>query len=43
MIWRLEDADYEGYSLAMLRRLAAALEKRVEIRSLTARRHLKAF
>jgi hypothetical protein len=43
MIWRLEDADYEGYSVAMLRRITAALEKRVEIRFLTARRHLKAF
>ena len=32
VICRLEDADYEGHSLAMLRRIAAALEKRVEIR-----------
>src|ERR1700747_757865 len=31
-ICRLEDADYEGHSLAMLRRIAAALDKRVEIR-----------
>ncbi len=31
-ISRLEDADYEGHSLAMLRRIAAALNKRVEIR-----------
>jgi ribosome-binding protein aMBF1 (putative translation factor) len=31
-ICRLEDADYEGHSLAMLRRIAAALGKRVEIR-----------
>jgi DNA-binding XRE family transcriptional regulator len=31
-IARLEDADYEGYSLAMLNRIAAALERRVEIR-----------
>lgn len=31
-ICRLEDADYEGHSLAMLRRIAAALHKRVEIR-----------
>ncbi len=30
----LEDADYEGHSMAMLRRVAAALEKRVEIRFL---------
>ena len=32
VISRLEDADYEGHSLAMLRRIALALEKRVEIR-----------
>jgi len=32
VISRLEDADYEGHSLAMLRRIAAALGKRVEIR-----------
>jgi DNA-binding XRE family transcriptional regulator len=31
-ICRLEDADYEGHSLATLRRIAAALDKRVEIR-----------
>ena len=32
VICRLEDADYEGHSLAMLRRIAAALNTRVEIR-----------
>jgi ribosome-binding protein aMBF1 (putative translation factor) len=32
VICRLEDADYEGHSLAMLRRIAAALRQRVEIR-----------
>jgi DNA-binding XRE family transcriptional regulator len=32
VISRLEDADYEGHSLAMLRRIAAAVGKRVEIR-----------
>jgi ribosome-binding protein aMBF1 (putative translation factor) len=32
VICRLEDADYEGHSLAMLRRIAGALDKRVEIR-----------
>jgi DNA-binding XRE family transcriptional regulator len=32
VICRLEDADYEGHSLAMLHRIAAALNKRVEIR-----------
>ncbi len=37
-ICRLEDADYEGHSLSMLRRIAAALDKRVEIRFVTARR-----
>lgn len=32
VISRLEDDDYAGHSLAMLRRVAAALNKRVEIR-----------
>jgi len=32
VISRLEDDDYQGHSLAMLRRIAAALNKRVEIR-----------
>jgi ribosome-binding protein aMBF1 (putative translation factor) len=32
VICRLEDADYEGHSLAMLRRIAAALKQRIEIR-----------
>lgn len=32
VISRLEDADYEGHSLAMLRRIAGALNKRVELR-----------
>ncbi|MCI0680831.1 MAG: helix-turn-helix domain-containing protein [Gemmataceae bacterium] len=32
VICRLEDADYEGHSLAMLRRIAAALQQRVVIR-----------
>ena len=31
-ICRLEDADYAGHSLSMLRRIAAALSKRLEIR-----------
>lgn len=34
VICRLEDSDYEGHSLAMLNRIAAALNKRVEIRFL---------
>jgi ribosome-binding protein aMBF1 (putative translation factor) len=32
VICRLEDADYEGHSLSMLKRIAAALNSRVEIR-----------
>ncbi len=32
VISRLEDSDYDGHSLAMLRRIASALDKRVEIR-----------
>jgi transcriptional regulator with XRE-family HTH domain len=31
-ICRLEDADYEGHSLSMLRQIAAALDQRIEIR-----------
>jgi len=31
VICRLENADYEGHSLAMLNRIAAALNQRVEI------------
>ena len=31
-ICRLEDADYEGHSLFMLKRVASALNKRIEIR-----------
>jgi transcriptional regulator with XRE-family HTH domain len=38
VICRLEDADYEGHSLAMLRRIGAALNKRVEIRFVPIRR-----
>ena len=33
----LEEADYEGNALAMLRRVAAALDKRVEIRFVPAK------
>jgi ribosome-binding protein aMBF1 (putative translation factor) len=32
VISRLEDANYEGHSLAMLLRVATALNKRVEVR-----------
>lgn len=38
VICRLEDADYEGHSLAMLRRVAGALNQRVEIRFIPIRR-----
>lgn len=38
VICRLEDADYEGHSLAMLRRIAGALHQRVEIRFIPIRR-----
>ncbi|MBZ0257728.1 helix-turn-helix domain-containing protein [bacterium] len=31
VIARLEDADYEGHSLSMLRRIAAALNRKVRI------------
>jgi DNA-binding XRE family transcriptional regulator len=37
VICRLEDADYEGHSLAMLRRIAGALDKQVEIRFVASR------
>lgn len=36
-ICRLEDADYEGHSLTMLRRIAAALDRRIEVRFLRVR------
>jgi ribosome-binding protein aMBF1 (putative translation factor) len=32
VISRLEDADYDGHSLSMLRRIAEAVDKRIEIR-----------
>ncbi|MCY2991297.1 MAG: XRE family transcriptional regulator [Planctomycetota bacterium] len=38
VICRLEDSDYEGHSLAMLRRIAGALNKRVEIRFVPVRK-----
>jgi DNA-binding XRE family transcriptional regulator len=37
-ISRLEAANYEGHSVAMLRRIAAALNQRVEIRFLPVRK-----
>ena len=39
VIARLEDADYEGHSLTMLRRIAAALEQRLELRFVPKKRH----
>jgi DNA-binding XRE family transcriptional regulator len=43
VICRLEDADYEGHSLAMLNRIAAVLKQRIEIRfvPVTQRKTLK--
>lgn len=38
VICRLEDADYEGHSLAMLRRIGAALNQRVQIKFVPIRR-----
>jgi DNA-binding XRE family transcriptional regulator len=38
-ICRLEDADYEGHSLSMLRRIAAALNQRAEIRFVPLKRN----
>ena len=38
VICRLEDADYGGHSLSMLRRIGAALNQRVEIRFVPIRR-----
>jgi len=38
VICRLEDSDYEGHSLSMLRRVAGALNQRVEIRFIPIRR-----
>ena len=41
VICRLEDADYEGHSLVMLNRIAAALNRRVEIRFVPAEPRLR--
>jgi DNA-binding XRE family transcriptional regulator len=41
VICRLEDADYQGHSLAMLRRVASALNKRVELRFVNASGRMK--
>ena len=42
VICRLEDADYEGHSLSMMKRIAAALDKRVEIRFVPIRKVARA-
>jgi len=42
VISRLEDSDYEGHSLTMLKRIAAAMNKRVEIRFLSRKTKLRA-
>jgi ribosome-binding protein aMBF1 (putative translation factor) len=42
VIARLEDADYEGHSLGMLNRIAAALNKKVDIRFVAVGRALRA-
>ncbi|MFH0980473.1 MAG: XRE family transcriptional regulator [Planctomycetota bacterium] len=40
VICQLEDSDYQGHSLSMLRRIAAALHKRVEIHFVPVKRKL---
>jgi ribosome-binding protein aMBF1 (putative translation factor) len=42
VICRLEDADYEGHSLSMLRRIASALNQRLEIRFVPRKKMLQA-
>jgi DNA-binding XRE family transcriptional regulator len=42
VISRLEDSNYEGHSLTMLKRIAAAVNKRVEIRFVPQKRKLQA-
>lgn len=41
VISRLEDADYTGHSLTMLRRVASAMNKRLELRFVSPRRATK--
>jgi ribosome-binding protein aMBF1 (putative translation factor) len=41
VICRLESADYEGHSLAMLQRIADALKQRVEVRFVPASKRLQ--
>jgi ribosome-binding protein aMBF1 (putative translation factor) len=35
VICRLEDGDYQGHSLSMLRRIARALNRRIEVKFVT--------
>jgi DNA-binding XRE family transcriptional regulator len=42
VICRLENADYAGHSLSMLRRIATALNNRIEIRFVPIKRQRKA-
>jgi DNA-binding XRE family transcriptional regulator len=42
VICRLEAADYQGHSLSMLRRIATALNQRVEIRFVPQKKSLQA-
>ena len=41
VISRLEDSDYKGHSLTMLKRIAAAVDKRVEIRFISQKTKLQ--
>ncbi len=41
VIARLEDADYEEHSLSMLRRIAEALHRRVEVKFVAPRQRLR--
>ena len=38
VICRLEDADYEGHTIAMVRRIATALNRRLELRAVPIKR-----
>ena len=41
VVSRLEDADYEGHSLSLLRRVAAALDHRVRIQFVKVKKQLE--
>ena len=41
VISRLEDPDYAGHSLTMLKRIAAAVNKKVEIRFVSTKRKMQ--